>query len=162
MLCCGYTAYGNVHIRLVFIRICALDFPGYRDYPFRLGDLHNVFSRVFLPGWLVRNSLFYFYTCFLIFKHANLFFLSSYGPFASSALAGQSLASKFIFSPYFPRFGIFFWSTVFSLDQGICLGRLFHCLLHKCSKLWVTSGLILSLAVSQLSWRQYLLYNFFL
>ena len=104
MLCCGYTAYGNVHIRLVFIRICALDFPGYRDYPFRLGDLHNVSSCVFLPGWLVRKFtslslyMFFWFLTMLFF-----IYLSSYGPFASSALAGQSLASKYFFSPLFPK-----------------------------------------------------------
>jgi len=67
MLCCGSVTCRNVHICLVFIHICTLDCSGYRDCPLHLGNLHHLFSRIFLPGWLVRVTSLHVSHCIINF-----------------------------------------------------------------------------------------------
>ena len=97
MLCCGSNACINVHIRLVFIPICTLDCFSYWDHSLQLRNLHYLFSRIFLSGGLVSG---HFLLPMVFDGHlwVYIFESHSYGPFASSAIAGQSLASKHLFS----------------------------------------------------------------
>ena len=103
----------------------------------------------YLADWWVRLST----DCH---NYSSPRFSFSYGPFASSAIAGQSLASAFYFYFIFQH-KYSFWVLK---KKGIWLRLPFLCLQHRCTMLWLSSGLIPSLAVSQLSWCQYLLYVF--
>lgn len=95
--------------------------------------------------WVTSRHEFPILICLLI---------SSYGPFASSAIAGQSLASEFYSFLHLHRNCY----SSFLLWKEICLRLHFHCLPHKCTMPWITNGLILSSAVSHLFYCPYLSY----
>ena len=113
MFCRSFVTCSDVHICLVVIHICTLDFADYRNHSLCLVHLPNIFSRIFLPGWLVRVTSLHVFDWYMNFH-------PSYGPFASSALAGQGLASKFHFSISSIR-------TLFivSLDSGCLCAAVF-------------------------------------
>jgi hypothetical protein len=92
-LCCMFCSHtlsiGNVHFCILFCPTHSLDRSRYWTHYLHVGSLSHLCRSLFLFGRLVCVTLRWYKSPDAIIHH-------SYGPFASSALAGQSLARESI------------------------------------------------------------------